>query len=507
MRHQPKPLPREPLRRALATRIAEALPRLRQARLAPCRYPEVTLLLYCFPEETPPGFFDAFEFAIRQSWSVLGYLPTVIVTHRADCIPVEVFAPEQVEIQEAPTLQPGDIRTMSRDCIQQLYRRFSTSHVLIVQNDGWPLRDELRDFLQYDFVGAPNVTPGWRAKISDALGLTVLNGGFSLRSHRLCRLVAYFGRLLPLALIPSEDHFYSWFRAFFRFPKAAIARQFSEDALDGLLPPAPEAQPMGFHRDSTYAVLCAAPAPLTVVSVVRDEACYQRCVRNNPHLAGARFVRFDNTVENIPIPIRYNSFLDQMPEDTGWIFFAHEDIELREDPRPKLNRRSPLFPCGLIGTRTICNAVILPFGEVSDSDRDGGRPHLNRPPLPYTALLGSRAENFDCCGFFVHADTFRAWGLRFDPKCEWDLYAEDLCFQFIQQSGHTVSIVPIEAHHWSRGNTFTAHFQQALAYLNTKYADDFFAGGSCVFSIGRRPSLCLRLFQFAVHHLFLRWVT
>ena len=28
-----------------------------------------------------------------------------------------------------------------------------------------------------------------------------------------------------------------------------------------------------------------------------------------------------------------------------------------------------------------------------------------------------------------------------------------------------------------------------------------------IFSIGRRPSLCLRLFQFAVHHLFLRWVT
>jgi hypothetical protein len=365
----------------------------------------------------------------------------------------------------------------------------------------------LREFLKYDFVGAPNVTPGWRARIADALGLTVLNGGFSLRSRRLCRAVAAFCRCLPPTFAPSEDHVYARFRAFFRFPSSAIARRFSEDALDGLLPPAPQSTPMGFHRDSTYAVLCDDPKPLTVVSVVRDKACYQRCVRENPYLAGARFVMLDNSVDNVPIPVRYNTFLDEMPEDTGWIFFAHEDMELREDPRPWLNRRSPLFPCGLIGTRTIANLVILPFGVLSDSDRDGGRMHNNRPPLPYTPFLGNRTENFDCCGFFVHADAFRAWQLRFDPKCMWDLYAEDLCFQFLQRSGHTVSILPLAAHHWSRGNPDTEHFRESLAHLNEKYADDFFAGGTCVFSVGRRPTLCLRLFQFAVHQLFLRWVS
>ena len=507
MRRMPQPLPREPLKRALLARIAADLSRLRSETPAPCRYPNVTLLLYYFPSVVTENAFDAFEFAIRQSWSVLGRLPTVVVTHQAGIVPMERFESGTVTVQVAPQLTPGDIRTMSRDCLVNLYQRFTTSHVLIVQNDGWPLRDDLCDFLQYDFVGAPNVTPGWRARIADAVGLTVLNGGFSLRSRRLCRAVAWVCRCLPSAFAPSEDHVYARFRAFFRFPSAARARQFSEDALDGLLPPAREAAPMGFHRDSTYAVLCAEPAPLTVVSVVRDKACYQRCVRDNPHLAGARFVMWDNTRENVPIPERYNAFLDTMPADTGWIFFAHEDMELREDPRPWLNRRSPLFPCGLIGTRTIANLVILPFGELSDSDRDGGRMHNNRPPLPYTPFLGNRTENVDCCGFFVHADAFRAWQLRFDPLCKWDLYAEDLCFQFVQRSGHTVSILPLAAHHWSRGNPNTDHFRAALAHLNQKYAADFFAGGTCVFSVGRRPSLCLRLFQFAVHQLFLRWVS
>jgi hypothetical protein len=311
---------------------------------------------------------------------------------------------------------------------------------------------------------------------------------------------------LPKTFAPNEDQVYARFRHLFRFPSAATARRFSEDALDGLLPPAPAAQPMGFHRASTFAMLAPAQTPLTVVSVVRDWVCYERCVRQNPHLQGARFVAFDNTEANLPIPERYNAFLATMPADTGWILFAHEDFELQADPRPLLNRRSTLFPCGLIGTRTLLQSVILPFGVITDSDRDGARFHVNRPPLPYTGLLGARTENFDCCGFFVHADTFQAWQLRFDPLCKWDLYAEDLCFQFIQKSGHTVSLLPVKAHHWSRGNPNTDHFKAALDHLNAKYADDFFAGGTCVFSVGKRPTWRLRCFQFLVHHFFLRWV-
>ena len=507
MRRPSQPLPREPLRRAMVARVQADLPRLRLEKPQPCRYPEVTLLIYYFPKQCDDSAFEPFEFAIRQSWSVLGFLPTVIVTHSDAAVPAAFATLEGVTVQVEPALVPGDIHTMSRDCMIKLYRRFETSHVLIIQNDGWPLYDALRDFLKYDFVGAPNVTPGWRSLVADALGKTILNGGFSLRTRWLCRVVSWVCRLTPRTFAPSEDRVYARFRPFFRFPSAKVARRFSEDALDGLIPPTLEANPMGFHRDSTYEMMWGDKCPLTVVSVVRDHACYQRCVRENPHLKGSRFVCYDNTVENVPIPVRYNAFLDEMPADTGWIFFAHEDIEVKEDPRLLLKRRSTLFPCGLIGTRIVAGLVILPFGEISDSDRDGGRWHNNRPPLPYTWLLGSRAENFDCCGFFVHADTFRYWKLRFDPACAWDLYAEDLCFQFITKTGHSASILPLAAHHWSRGNPNTERFKQTLAHVNAKYSDVFLAGGTCVFSVGKPPSKWFRLFQFAVHHCFLRWLS
>ncbi len=497
----PQPLPPEPMGRALRQFIAERLPRLREEPIPPQRHAGVTLLMYCFPAlAAPPEALDAFEFALRQTWSVLGYLPTVVVAHSLSELPASLRALPQLTIQEEPTLRPGEVSTMSADCLLRLHTRFQTRHVLIVQSDGFPLRDDLDAFLSFDYCGAPNVNPGWRTTLSDALSLTTLNGGFSLRSKRLCLTTSRLWRALSHILpTPPEDRVYSKLRAFFRFPSADVARRFSEDALEGrLLPPEP-CTPMGFHRAQTFASLHAKVPKFTVVSVVRDEACYKRCLRENPFLAGAAFVALDNTRENRPIPERYNAFLDALPADAEWILFAHEDFQPLADPRPLLRRRNTLFPCGLIGTRVVAGLAILPFGSLTDSDRDGARFHRNAPPLPYDKLLGAVAENSDCCAFFIHADALRAWHLRFDPRCAWDLYIEDFCFNFIRQSGHKIALLPLPAHHWSRGNTNRTAFLETLDYLNAKYADDFFAGGSCTFSVGRKPSLRFKLQQKLFH--------
>ncbi|MCI6589872.1 MAG: hypothetical protein MSB12_02030 [Lentisphaeraceae bacterium] len=501
-RPPPQPLPQAPLRRAMEAFVAEALPRLRAQAVPPERYPEVTLLIYAFPQGAEAADWAPFEFAIRQSWAVLGAMQTVVVVPAQAAVPECLAGLAGVELQREATLLPGQLETMNRDCLQRLHRRFTTRHVLIVQADGWPMRDELGRFLRYDYVGAPNVTPGWRAMVADALALTVLNGGFSLRSRRLCRAASL---LAPLAGRFPEDHLLSRLRPLFRFPSAAEARGFSEDCLDGLLPPALTANPMGFHRASTFAALYAPPAPLTVVGAVRDWPCYRRCIERNPFLRAARRVAFDNTRENRSLPERYNVFLDAMPPDTGWILFAHEDFELREDPLPLLARRNPLFPCGLIGSRIVGGLLVLPFGTLTDSERDGSRFHVNTPPLPYGTLLGNHAENTDCCALFVHAEAIRAWGLRFDPKCPWDLYVEDLCFQFLCRSGHTISILPLRAHHFSRGNPGSERLKAVERYLNQKYQAYCFAGGTCALTIGRRPSLRLRLCHTALFTLWRAW--
>ena len=491
----PQPLPREPLARAMRAFRESRLDALRHAVPPPCRHAGVTLLIYAFPSSPSPAAWEPFEFALRQSRAVLGHLPAVVVVPQGAALPAPWASLPDLEVQEEPTLRPGDIASMSDDCLLRLYRRFSTRHVLIVQADGWPMHDALEDFLRFDYVGAPSVSPGWRSRVADALGLTVLNGGFSLRSRRLCHTMARLARLLPRRPDTPEDRLYSrlrWLRPWLRFPSAAVARRFSEDALDGRLPPAPESSPMGFHRDSTFRALYAHEPPLTVVSVVRDWACYRRCLAENPHLRGARFLPCDNTRENRPIPERYNAAIAALPPETsGWVLFAHEDFAPQEDPRPLLARRNPLFPCSLIGSRLVGGLAVLPFGRLSDSARDGSRPHLNRPPLPYGTLLGNYTENTDCCALFVHVEALRAWKLRFDPRCAWDLYVEDLCFSYLIASGHGLPVLPLRAHHYSRGNARTQRFTETLAYLNRKYADYCFAGGTCALLIGS-PSRAIR---------------
>ncbi len=514
------PLPKAPLERALLKHIAQTLPLLRERPIPPCRHPDVTLLLYWYPPADAQGHrpTEGCEFALRQSLTVLGRLPTVLVTDKRWRALEELAAALGATIQEEPSLIPGDIWGMSVDCIARLHTRFTTKHVLIVQNDGVPLRDELAPFLKYDYVGAPCVTAGWKETLADLLGITVLNGGFSLRSHRLCRAVARRWSVLWRHVLKagdkslSEDIFYTrTLRAFdvgyrlrYRFAPSRVARRFSVECLDGAIPVARTEDPMGFHGRLTAKAFVDDTAHLTVVSVVRDKACYARCVTENPHLAGARFVTYDNMQENLPIPQRYNAFLDTMPEDTEWIFFAHEDMELLEDPRPTLARACPLDIYGHIGTRCILNAFVFPFGWLIDSHRDGTDTEVLHTSRWSRELFGNFVDAFDCCGFYVHADAIRTWGLRFDERCMWDLYAEDLCYQVATKAHRLPRILPVRAHHWSHGNPDGPTFLAAKAYLDTKYKDTFFAGGTCTFTIGQRPPLRFRLYRRLVRLLFWR---
>ena len=423
---------------------------------------------------------------VPSSWieDLLPYLPKYYVCQKEEGLEL-LFSQLLQEAEGSDPFSAARCRSLVYEIVIRSWRSYQSS---LVQDDGFPLRDELDAFLKYDYVGAPNVRPGWRGRVADALGLTVLNGGFSLRSRRVCRWAARAWRLRPGRGTPPEDRVYSPLRLlpWLRFPPAGVAARFSQDTLEGHLPFFDDLPPMGVHRAQTLRAALSPLPRLTVVSAVRDAACYRRCVRDNPHLRGARFVAFDNAARNLPVPVRYNAFVEAMPADTEWILFAHEDFEALEDPRPLLRTRPTWFPLGLIGTRFVGEALILPFGRVQDCARDGSGLRTVGGWRWVGRLLGDMVENFDCCGFFVHADLFRRLGLRFDPRCEWDLYAEDFCFQFILRTGHLARLLPLKARHWSRGDAASARFLATRDYLTGKYRRHGFAGGTCTLCVGQR---------------------
>lgn len=225
------------------------LPGLRMETLPSSKFEkDVTLIAYTFPQDASD--FDFIEFAIRQSWKHLGPLKAVVVADRmtANLERFKDSVGPLLEIQIEPTLKPGDIASMSSDCIERLFKRFSTPYCLIVQDDGFPLRDNLGEFLgRYDFVGSPVIRDVPVQHIVDFLRCECLNGGFSLRSQRICRDAANQWRFWRHLIrsgsrAHAEDVFYTkiacmnpLYRIRNRFPSSKIARRFSLPDFDGVV--------------------------------------------------------------------------------------------------------------------------------------------------------------------------------------------------------------------------------------------------------------------------------
>lgn len=230
-------------------------------------FDKVTLIIYAFPlKDAEESLFWGIKTSILHTWDMLGKLKTVIVSsHRFNALERFVDEYENVEVQVEPSIVPGNIKTMSMDCIKNLHERFSTEYCLIIQDDGFPLKSNVGDFLgKYDFYGAPIIVDGWKRRIAYALGFGSFNGGFSLRSHRLCKHASkkwfsFWSRFFREdSRFLGEDFYYTtllkllpstWFR--FKFPSEKESFQFAVDILNGAVQPPTNITPFGIHGRAT----------------------------------------------------------------------------------------------------------------------------------------------------------------------------------------------------------------------------------------------------------------
>ena len=223
----------------------------------------VTILIYTFPRQGKEAeAFAKIVTSIEQTWKCCGRLKTVIVaSHRFAAVESFVAGYSNVELQIEPSLVYGNIKTMSLDCIKRLYMRFETPYVLIIQDDGFPLKSNLGDFVgKADFWGAPIISDGWKRRLAYAIGMGSFNGGFSLRSRRLCehaskKWYSFFSKFMKEDnRLLAEDFYYTTLLKFlpstwwkFKFPNEKEAFQFSVDRLGGLVTPPRGIDPFGVH--------------------------------------------------------------------------------------------------------------------------------------------------------------------------------------------------------------------------------------------------------------------
>lgn len=223
---------------------------------------DVTAIAYHYrrtQEELDESFW-ATEFAFLQTFKTQGVMPSVLVSNQRTRHISEFCDRYSIELQIAENLVPGrDIRSYCIDLNENLHRRFKTPYVLTIQDDGFPMRPGLEEFVgKWDYVGAPWVRHSTYYDLYPRK-YCVGNGGFSLRSKRLCEIASriygkYFSRMPYWWYVQGDDNFFCktmrfWFRNAVRgmkWPTPDEAALFSIENDNESLPQSP---PLGFHAD------------------------------------------------------------------------------------------------------------------------------------------------------------------------------------------------------------------------------------------------------------------
>lgn len=215
---------------------------------------------------------------------------------------------------------------------------------------------------------------------------------------------------------------------------------------------------------------------VTAVSVVRDFDLYRRCLRENPKCSGVQFVAFDNTSNNQPIPVRYNSFLDGYDySHETWFMFCHEDFEPQEDISALLATADRSALHGVVGGvrrgfAGFGRQVI--YGNMTERRRDG-EGEERRVGRGIERMV--EVEAFDCCCLIVHSSLIQKFHLRFDERLLFDLYVEDFCAAAKVFHGVRSFVHPVKCCHHS-GSRATERLYRHLPYLKAKYPRNCFVG-------------------------------
>ena len=238
-------------------------------------------------------------------------------------------------------------------------------------------------------------------------------------------------------------------------------------------------------------------ADIFVVSVVRDFAMYDKCVAGNPYCSATQCISYDNRTDNRYITVRYNQFLDSYDyTNQAWFVFCHEDFQIRENIADILNGLDADAIYGPIGGGLVPkNQWMLGGlwpgelrGVITQGEKSGdGCSRFGRSVPPGTAV-----DTVDCQCLIVHSSLVERFGLRFDEKLSYDLYAEDFCMNAYLRHDIKTRIMPIECCHYSMGKVLPRFFEQKK-YLDAKYpnAEAFGIVGYTIGG-GRTP---LRRFQ------------
>jgi hypothetical protein len=219
---------------------------------------------------------------------------------------------------------------------------------------------------------------------------------------------------------------------------------------------------------------------IQIICVVSNFEVFESMIAKNPFMNGFPIQAYDNTVENIGIPRRYNHFIEQHMNDDAWLVFCHQDFGFSDDPYLRikdLDRTGIYGPIGAArrkglfirqGKIALSKKVLL--GQIDQARNDNNffrhGIYLDRPRI---------VDTVDCCCLIVHSSLIKKYELRFDENLDFHLYSEDFSLSVRRHYGVRTRAVQMNAKHLSFGDT-SRDFYASLEYLRNKYKGKNFVG-------------------------------
>ena len=173
--------------------------------------------------------------ALERCRSNLEFARTIFLT---DAIPPNIDIPPDIHVIASGPIDSHD--AYSKIILKDLFGHIATSHVLVIQWDGYVVHPEVwtDDFLHCDYIGAP--WPNGHG------GYSVGNGGFSLRSRKLLEALQddrFSARTDAEDVTICELHRSSLESQYgIQFGNVELARRFSYE-----MGPLPNGKTLGFH--------------------------------------------------------------------------------------------------------------------------------------------------------------------------------------------------------------------------------------------------------------------
>lgn len=248
------------------------LPALREKSFSPACSRDVTLITnWLWGDDRFDTLLDSLLSAVLMTWHTCGRLPVVLIVNRVTPALQKMSDEWNIRLVLLPHLRGGggNARDLNRDSILNLASRFDTDYALTFQNHAFPIRASLEDFIgKYDYIGAP-----WNFGKDDWITRRLLrhrgdvgNGAFTLRTRRLCEMIAWYYRrkykLIPHCYLVIDDYFIaktlpSFERKYRETIRIASAEEAATFALEEnvALHEALHARPFGFHGPAAFARL------------------------------------------------------------------------------------------------------------------------------------------------------------------------------------------------------------------------------------------------------------